>query len=64
MAQRSVRVVLSAAVSGLVDGFKKAESAASGLESKIGRNSAAIGSLGTGALAAGAIMAAGIGVAI
>ena len=64
MAQRSVRVVLSAVVSGLVDGFKKAESAASSLESKIGRNSAAVDKLGTGALAAGAVLAAGIGVAI
>lgn len=64
MAQRSVRVVLSAAVSGLVDGFNKAGAAASALESKIGRNSAAIGSLSTGALAAGAVLAVGIGAAV
>lgn len=64
MAQRSVRVVLSAAVSGLVDGFKKAEGAAVSLESKIAKNGDAIGRLGTGALAAGAVLAAGIGAAV
>lgn len=64
MADRSVRVVLSAVVDGFVSGMKKAGDATGKLLDNVEKNSATLGKIGTTAAIGGAAVAGGIGVAV
>ena len=64
MADRSVRVVLSAVVSSFQSGMKSAADSARGLESTITKNSASLDTLGRAATVSGAAILAGVGLAV
>ena len=64
MADRSVRVVLSAVVSSFQAGMKSAANSARGLESAISKNSSQLDTLSAAATVSGAAILAGVGMAV